>query len=425
MHRLVATSDEDGVPLNKKFMARLFGGDHQWNDCRIALIGDGHMQELDDGFYVPGVQSKRYALGERWSDAGTARVECRNAALLERLHSWEKRRPARERWLPIHFWLRDMLRMLTIDINAIDPTIRDSRHVQWVIEAIAAESPRASVCDYGRFHSLATNMRREVRQALRINGQKLVELDVACCQPLLLAHLATCASTDQFTINSQLSLGAKCKSISRHTSHTTTTNPNPPTTHTNPPTQTNATTNTILCASLSTYSDASTYSDSLIDEPDPVPGNLLRFTRICEQGDIYEHLADIWGWDASDSEQRKQVKTEVFRTLLFGRIPRGKHWSNYRQWIQFAEEYPSLAVYLRSMKLTTKDHGTVARLAQRLEAWLMLERICGRIKTEIPGAAFVTVHDSVLVEQLFAQGVLTIMREEFASISLNPTIRLK
>jgi hypothetical protein len=413
MDRLVTTSDEDGVPLNKNFMRRVFGGSDQWNDSRKALIDGGHMSVLKGGSYEVGSDSKHYALGERWSEAGTARVECRNAALLERLHSWEKSRPSREGWLPVHFWLAGMLRTFRLDFKMISPDIRNSRHVQWIIEALLAAWPRASVCDYGRFHSPVTRMRRDLRRALRVKGRKLVELDVACSQPLLLSNLAGCDSTGRFAITEQLTYGAKYKPSKINASQ-------PPAN--NHRTHSPSAFDTILCPSISTHSNASTYADSLIDEPD-VPGDLARFTLICERGNVYEHFAELWGWDMTGPERRNQLKGLVFRTLLFGRIPRNDHWDNYTQWIQFTEKYPSLARYLRGMK--RKDHGTVARVAQRVESWLILERICGRIMNEIPDAIIATIHDSILVEQSFAQGVTAIMREEFASIGLNPTIRSK
>jgi hypothetical protein len=395
-------------------MAYLFGGNDQWNDVRKALIGDGHMIELNDGAYIVGVESKHYGRSPRWSDSITSWVDCRDAKLLGKLHSWECERPIREDWLPVHHWLEDMLKMLTVGVDAIDPSIRDTGHVRWVVDQIRAKSPRATVCPYRRFHSLVTNMDRRVRQALRFDGQELVEMDVAGSQPLLLAFLARCDSTGSFIVKDQIKYGAKMsKKVcfqKKPTSKTT-----PPTTHQPPPNQLT----TILCPYFS-----ETHSESLIDEPEPVPDDLERFTVICEEGDVYEHLGAIWGWDARNPEGRRRVKQEVFHTLLFGRIPSPKR-ENYGQWVEFSAEYPSLAHYLRDMKYTAKDHGVVARVAQRVESWIMIERICGRIKDEIPGVAIATVHDSILVGRPHAPSVEAIMREEFAALGISPTIKTK
>lgn len=47
-------------------------------------------------------------------------------------------------------------------------------------------------CDYGRLHSPLTRTERRIRSLLRLDGQSdaLVEVDISCCQPLLLAMMA-------------------------------------------------------------------------------------------------------------------------------------------------------------------------------------------------------------------------------------------
>src|SRR5690606_18118194 len=44
----------------------------------------------------------------------------------------------------------------------------------------------ATRCQYGRFHSTFTGLKREVRRQLSVDGERLFELDIANCQPLIL-----------------------------------------------------------------------------------------------------------------------------------------------------------------------------------------------------------------------------------------------
>jgi hypothetical protein len=77
------------------------------------------------------------------------------------------------------------------------------------------------------------------------------------------------------------------------------------------------------------------------------------------------------------------------------------------------------------MKLGARDHAVVAHVAQRVESWLVIERICGRVKAEIPGVVVATVHDAILVGRPYAAAVKAIMHEEFAVLGLSPTVREK
>jgi len=47
----------------------------------------------------------------------------------------------------------------------------------------------ASRCEFGRFHSNYTNMKKELRRELTFNGEKLIPTDIVNCQPALLPHV--------------------------------------------------------------------------------------------------------------------------------------------------------------------------------------------------------------------------------------------
>ncbi len=49
----------------------------------------------------------------------------------------------------------------------------------------------ATRCQYGRFHSTFTGLKRAVRSQLSVDGEQLFELDIANCQPLILGLIAT------------------------------------------------------------------------------------------------------------------------------------------------------------------------------------------------------------------------------------------
>jgi hypothetical protein len=57
------------------------------------------------------------------------------------------------------------------------------------IEAINSKDIHYSFDDYGRFHSSFTNLKKELRQFLQVDGKKLLDLDIKTSQPLFLAQI--------------------------------------------------------------------------------------------------------------------------------------------------------------------------------------------------------------------------------------------
>jgi hypothetical protein len=170
-----------------------------------------------------------------------------------------------------------------------------------------------------------------------------------------------------------------------------------------------------------------------MDTPD-IPRDLADFIEECEKGDVYEMLALTWNWPRAFAgarllrDERNKVKDAVFESLLFGRIPRDETWGieKYDRWLLFERDFPTIADYLRAMKLSPpRDHSVVARVAQRVEAWIMLEQLCGRLLSDHPEIEVITVHDSLLVQKRYAGLVKYLIQEEWAHLGLNPTIKIK
>ncbi len=57
------------------------------------------------------------------------------------------------------------------------------------IEAINSKDMHNSFDDHGRFHTSFTNLRKELRQFLQVDGKKLLDLDIKTSQPLFLAQI--------------------------------------------------------------------------------------------------------------------------------------------------------------------------------------------------------------------------------------------
>jgi len=146
--------------------------------------------------YRAGGQTKGYRLARRYLGDRCVRVTCRNPLLLVRLAREQERmqkqaEKARARWLPIHHALDAEQDRLTIDpaADAILDTL--PWHTRLCQDALMSRIRHRefpfSVSTTGRVFNGITGLKRELRPTLRIGGEPLAGVDVACAQPTLLA----------------------------------------------------------------------------------------------------------------------------------------------------------------------------------------------------------------------------------------------
>jgi hypothetical protein len=102
-----------------------------------------------------------------------------------------------ERRKPIHDKLHEIQQRLTIradDAAAIIAkmdTVK-ARFIQGIlVENIRRRRMTHSVCSTGRFFNAITGLSRQLRPALRLDGEPLASVDLRCCQPSLLSAIVT------------------------------------------------------------------------------------------------------------------------------------------------------------------------------------------------------------------------------------------
>ena len=71
------------------------------------------------------------------------------------------------------------------------------------------------------------------------------------------------------------------------------------------------------------------------------------------------------------------------------------------------------------------DYARLPKAMQRVEAYVMYQVICERIRTERPEIWLATIHDSILCHPDDAEYIRSVMVEEFAGIGARPTIKRK
>jgi hypothetical protein len=237
----------------------------------------------------------------------------------------------------------------------------------------------ATRCQYGRFHSTFTGLKRAARRQLFVNGERLGELDIANCQPLILGLLAR--SGQQGPRNAR-----PTETTSSHTDET----------HT-------------ICGAF-----------------------LADYVELCERGKLYEHLewrctgqitlrdcipADRWHRHATDRPlHRKDIKRQ-YLVMLFADFATTKSMPLFDI---VANEWPALADYILAAKRNC--YQDLARDCQRMESRLMIDGVARALLNE-SAIPIITIHDSIMTTSKYIPAVEASVINQFDGMRVTPHIR--
>jgi hypothetical protein len=360
---------------------------------RLSLL-DAKVLECD-GRYVPGVKSLHYRFKQQWGTAPLKPVKTKDPLEEGRLAAAvrEIRRRASGRWLPVHDHLEGWLLRFTLDKAAVERALalipdpekrRHAERVAMVLQYGSMHDRAGSVCAFGRFHCALTRMPRELRSALRIDGEPLYEIDIANCQPLLLATKAvidrkrrTRAGEEKERTKEEE--GGEDKRQNHHTG------------------------------------GASSICGTLLDECAHDP-DLFELVSVCQAGAYYKELSASLGMPYSSPSEQRQVKLESMR-LIFGR-----HRPSRRGWPEFGNRWPTVAAYLAELK--RGNHRRFAHMLQRAESGLMIVGVCGALMERHPELPVLTIHDGLLVPHSGVRPVAELIREIWGQAGVSPRLKI-
>ena len=202
----------------------------------------------------------------------------------------------------------------------------------------------------GRFHSNVTNSAKGLRPYLRINGEKLVNIDIKNSQPFLSTILLT-----------------------------------------NPGKVSGMTKNTAFALLLQTLKVSQAQ-------------DVKKYISLVVDGKFYEYLMTEFSKEGLQLT-RSETKVQVLR-ILFARNRMPLDETNRQARQIFADRFPTVHRIFSKIRGHEKgDQFTsfkrFAILLQRIESHLMLQVILKRIYKELPGTIAVTIHDSIMT------GILT------------------
>ena len=180
------------VRLHSDILYRVLGKRAAGKIVRALDMGGA----IETTSYRAGVQTKGYRLTKRYLSDRCVRVPCTNPQLLDRLAREHERmqnqyEKARARWLPIHHALDTEQHRLSIVPEAdaiLDVLPEHTRLCQDVLTSrIRNRELPFTVGTTGRCFNAITGLKRELRSALRIDGEPIGGVDIVNAQPALLA----------------------------------------------------------------------------------------------------------------------------------------------------------------------------------------------------------------------------------------------
>jgi hypothetical protein len=391
---------DPGVELKAAYLRRIVTCKRRYREVLNALERSGAIR--CDHHYVKGRKAMTYRLGDLFGREYRAYTFA-NPRLVRNIMAW---RTEEEHVLtPLHQWLRGKLDLLDIrHSDAIAHIAQDEDANQFVclIDAIRFHSPVwYHQDDYGRVHTNLTNLKSDLRQFLRVDGSPLVNLDIANSQPMFLGLLLNASSSLKNPLGSEDGV-------------------------VNPEKRK-------LLELLDPYCTLTRSRPTPTPPPPPLRSHLINIDQVVMeqylecvfQGKLYETLGACVGLT------RKQAKGGVLHALYCDT----RKWRRRRKDLEktypetaltfeaFDKLFPGLMEAVDAWK--SEDYTRLSKAMQRLEAYVMYQIICDRIRRESSDTWLATIHDSILCHPRDAEYVRSVMVEEFAGIGARPTIKRK
>jgi hypothetical protein len=411
IHRIVAggmfTHRHPWTPIHHAEGFKLFGGDKRaWYAVRGALLDRGDIR--CDGEYEIGRKSLWYAVGDRWESSpvdhaepiGPGGMGCIAEADRVRRERLVRPRP------PVVDHLQSWVRRATLDAGAAERVIagiadpESRRHAERVAAIIRhgdALAKSVGVCPYGRCHSVITQMHRELRQALQIEGKPLAEIDIGSAQPLLLgaAVKQELASKEQSkAAREEERRGDEQEATAGALSHTL-------------PVFTPTSADNVACRS----------AHVAIDLACALPSDLVDYLDACASGSYYETLGDVLGMRCDSPYARDRVK-RASCWLIMGDPP-----LRSPAWVSYSAKWPTVAAHLERIK--RDDYRRAAWLLQRMESTLVILGACDDLMRFRPDVPILTVHDAILTPARYVWDAASALRLPWERLGVTPKLKVK
>ena len=378
--------DDEHTPLKTDYIGRLVPSGEIY---LLELVN--HRIVKRSGQYKPGDTSYRYNFHKQFKSK-YVRYTLENAQLKRRIYTVydELLKQARKTTWGRSEQLRDLHRLSISPqwegvLNKPLTTDQYNYFVSSAQRIINGEINYSVDNTSGRFHSNLTNMPKELRDYVRIDGTRLVNIDLKNSQP----YLSTILLTAPFKV-SKLAISSEFAFVLTN-----------------------------------------------LQVMDHKPDVKLYITLVVE-GKLYEYLQEFFN-AAGIPHTRDETKVQVLRIMFApNRTPADKVNKEARRIFRMC--FPNVHRIFNKVrgngrgKNPHESYKRFAILMQSLESFLILEAVLKAIRAELPGVIAMTIHDSIMTGEDARTGIMTnnvagviriMERELLKFVGLKPTIAVE
>lgn len=261
------------------------------------------------------------------------------------------------------------------------------------ISAIQKKKFKTSVSmNNHRLNSVITNLNRELRYYLRINGNRLIEVDMKSSQPYVLGSILT---NDFFTWDT--SIDYRLSSIYPQLYS-----------------------QLYYIVSKSNTDITSLIGNSIYNNKEGFPkyfmsGDLDNCPEIQSYRNLpfkegfYSHL-NMTFFNRDFGTQK--VKDDIMLVLNLKELEKRKHIELIQQ---FKIHFPNINSFIESVNSLNVFKSAVAILLQRSESYLFLLVGCKAVYEQLIDVPFLTIHDSILIEEQYSETIKQILEESITN----------
>lgn len=149
------------------------------------------------------------------------------------------------------------------------------------------------------------------------------------------------------------------------------------------------------------------------------PAQVNNYIQECENGTLYETLADAAGVAITD---RKKFKRRFFKKVLYGR---NENATKSPEWNVFSSLFPQAAAFVEERK--RGSHKALSHALQRMESEIIIDKVIAGIAADYhPEHYFaLTIHDSITVTRSNEIDIQRRMLDAFNEYGVYPTIKIE
>ena len=152
---------------------------------------------------------------------------------------------------------------------------------------------------------------------------------------------------------------------------------------------------------------------------------VVKFTELAAAGNLYEGYQDLVSQTLSVTITRSQAKDSLCQTIFSSNSFYSQAGAEAKR--QFSQVFPAMMEVIKLLKTGKKSDGPHARLPlllQAIEAEILLNRVRRRVEKECPGMPLIPLHDGLFTIEIFEEDLRRIMQEELlTAIGRYPTLR--